>query len=269
MERESIRGLKDRQAEIVQQLRTVEAGQRDALLVELVGSMYPSLLAQALKLTNDYQAAEDAVGESIYKLLRRVDTSIAAESVFAWMRTVVRNTCIDLVRGRRVDLVEDWETIPLPRVAEQGPDECQLAADTSSEVWAVLDTVPEVYRELLLAHHVEGLSIAELVTRFGTEGKDPSRSMSAKLTRAHRAFARAMAASQLPPEQQIYVDVASERTLPKRVAERLGMPLDEATVVVGIAEAAIDQTLAHWRETRKRAVGYTPYRYRHSRTRLQ
>ena len=81
--------------------RTATRVRDETLIRSLYNDHGRSLLAYAVRMTGDRQAAEDVVQETIIKAWRNADTLFdGTRSVRAWLFTVLRNVIIDRVRAK-------------------------------------------------------------------------------------------------------------------------------------------------------------------------
>lgn len=121
----------------------------------------------AWRLLRNRADAEDLVQEVVMRLCDRRDELVAVESLRPWLMRVLYNRFVDEQRrrGRQVPLFEgqpDEEV--LDQVADEGPDPqvlLQRMQDTEA-LQAALDALPEIHRQVLILHDVEGYTLKEV-----------------------------------------------------------------------------------------------------------
>ncbi len=113
------------------------------------------LLAIALNILRDRQAAEDAVQEAFLKVWRkaeRYDPSRGAP--LAWMGVIARNAALDMVQARRpVEELEAADTIELATHMVEPPD---------ARLGQCLARLPGDQAKAIVAMYTYGLSHSEL-----------------------------------------------------------------------------------------------------------
>jgi RNA polymerase sigma-70 factor (ECF subfamily) len=181
----------------------VAAGSEEALAA-LYDRHVDGVQAVALRLTNDWQLAEEVVQETFLALWNRAELfDPALASLATWLRTIARNRTVDRLRaaGRRPALV------PLPghgdagdvdvgfdRVGadavilggaapDPGPEAAAEAAEARAAVAAAIAGMPEQDRTVILLAYRGGLTQAEIAERLGWP-------LGTVKTRTRRALAR-------------------------------------------------------------------------------
>jgi RNA polymerase sigma-70 factor (ECF subfamily) len=111
----------------------------------------------ARALTGSAQEADDLVQETYARVLSR-PRLVRAENDIGYLTTALRHTFID-GRRRRVDQLS-FDELPFEPVASslRGQPEPELAA---REVYRAIATLPQIYREVLAAIDLAGLSYRE------------------------------------------------------------------------------------------------------------
>jgi len=125
------------------------------LLVQEHGA---SLIAYATHLTGDRHAAEDIVQETLTRAWQRSDTLTNGKgSVRGWLLTVVRNIVIDQARARAARPREVAAAPSDPATSDDHADDVA----TSITLLALLDTLGEDHRQVLIELYYRGKSVAE------------------------------------------------------------------------------------------------------------
>jgi RNA polymerase sigma-70 factor (ECF subfamily) len=168
--------------EHTQILRDAVAGNDEALTL-LVRTYHDRVYRFGRRVCRDHFDAEDAVQEAFIKLSRRPDVQSDA-TVFSWLMSVVRNTCLRLMRP----FIRQQN----PALAERHSDEAALSSEEISpekllERWQLIDgvhraiaTLPTDYRQVLILRDIEGLPGDEVSSMLNI-------SEAAMKTRLHRA----------------------------------------------------------------------------------
>ncbi len=146
---------------------------------ELVRRYQRAAYAVALGVTGKRQDAEDAVQESFLVALERLDDCRNPAKFAGWLLTIVRNRSRNLVRR---ESLRGGEQIPVSaRTTDPGPDRVAHLAALRRRLRAALDGLPEVQREIVLLHDLEGWKHSEIADRLG---------MPSGTVRSHLHFAR-------------------------------------------------------------------------------
>lgn len=135
--------------------------------------------AVAYSVTGRHEDAEDAAQESFLVALQRLDECRSPERFAGWLMTIVRNRSRNLVRRESLR-----ETDQVPVSASSGlaaPDREAERSQLRGLLREALDGLPEVQREIVLLHDMEGWKHREIADRLGV----PSGTV-----RSHLHFAR-------------------------------------------------------------------------------
>ncbi len=169
-------------------VQRVVAGDRDAY-AELVRAHQTRVLRLCASMLGDPTLAEDAAQETFVKAYQAL-SSFRRESTFhTWLYRIASNHCLDLIRKRRRERTESWDT----RVEQSGepPHEWRTASQDPHTVVANADLVQRAlaqlspdYRLILTLREVEGLSYQELADTL----RCSLDAVKAKLRRARQAL---------------------------------------------------------------------------------
>ena len=138
-------------------------------LIRLINQYQNLIFSICLKLTGDYFVAEDLTQEtflSAYKSLEQY--SIEAEK--AWLCRIASNKCIDYLRAsaRRTIPAEEEEIHNLGMSAEEEPLRQVLNSEILEELERCCNDLSPPYREVSLAHFVEGKTAKEIAKESQT-----------------------------------------------------------------------------------------------------
>ncbi len=116
-------------------------------------------------ITGDGAAAEDLVQEACIRALRAFDT-LSGPNPKAWFMAVVRNLCIDWLRGggrgeREQEYDEELHGA-LGALAHENPEELASRASEARRVHAAIAALPVEFRETIVLRELEELSYKEI-----------------------------------------------------------------------------------------------------------
>lgn len=120
--------------------------------------------AVALSVTGRHEDAEDAAQESFLVALDRLDECRSPERFGGWLMTIVRNRSKNLVR--RESLRDMDELPPGTRSRIPTPDRTAEAAELRGMLRRALGQLPEVQRQVVLLHDLEGWKHREIADRL-------------------------------------------------------------------------------------------------------
>ena len=138
---------------------------------ELPGTV-PALLAYARMLAGDEQDARDLVQDTLVRALESADRFDGRSSLVGWLRRILHNRWIDLVRARREDPRDDivevveaaWReddyTVDAAQVVER--------AESRDDLLDALAHMPAIYRTAVVLHDAHGLTGVEVARATGT-----------------------------------------------------------------------------------------------------
>lgn len=157
----------------------------DAAAVDaLVSGSHPHVRRFARSLCATPQDAEDAAQEALIILYRKIGMLRATGALASWMFRIVRNECL-----RRTRLVLRHRA-PIPEAAGPSAEEETLRRLEGSRVAAVIASLPEDQRRVLIMRDVQGYS-----GRMAADALDISAAaMKSRLHRARLAVQEAMRA---------------------------------------------------------------------------
>lgn len=152
---------------------------------ERLGDHLDRLYRAAWALTGSREEAEDLVQDTYARVLAR-PRFLRHDDDLGYLLRVMRNTCVSRWRaaGRRpqeVELVDDGAHLPDARATDP------VVHAQAGEVLAAVATLPDVYREVIAAVDLAGLSYGEAARALGV----PEGTIMSRLFRARAQVARA------------------------------------------------------------------------------
>ncbi len=146
---------------------------------QLVERYQGATYAVALSVTGRHEDAEDAAQESFLVALQRLDECRSPERFAGWLMTIVRNRARNLVRR---ESLRHTDQVPLAaRSLVPMPDRVAETSELRERLKGALAVLPEVQRQIVLLHDLEGWKHREIAGRLGL----PSGTV-----RSHLHFAR-------------------------------------------------------------------------------
>jgi RNA polymerase sigma-70 factor (ECF subfamily) len=133
---------------------------------QLAIPLLPSLLRQALWLTQDHAEAEDLAQEALSKALRAFDSFTPDSNFKAWIFRILRNTFLTSRTGiaaMRTSFLEDHEGLEDSTAApDLTPEQTLIQLDDAAAVQQALLQLPPPLRDCLLLCDVEELKYKEI-----------------------------------------------------------------------------------------------------------
>ncbi|MCA1788838.1 MAG: sigma-70 family RNA polymerase sigma factor [Thioalkalivibrio sp.] len=120
--------------------------------------------AVALSVVGKHEDAEDAAQEAFLVALERIEECRNPDRFGGWLLTIVRNRSKNLIR--RESLRETDEVPPGARSHTPTPDRVTEAAELREMLEDALRDLPEVQREIVMLHDLEGWKHREIAERL-------------------------------------------------------------------------------------------------------
>jgi RNA polymerase sigma-70 factor (ECF subfamily) len=159
-------------------VRKAQAGEGQSFGV-LVGRYMRAAYAVSLSVTGRHETAEDAAQEAFMVALERLEDCRTPDRFAGWLMTIVRNRARNLVRR---EVLRDTDVVPETAAARgRTPEESAQHTELLERLESALRRLPEVRREIVLLHDMEGWRHREIAERLGI----PSGTV-----RSHLHFAR-------------------------------------------------------------------------------
>jgi RNA polymerase sigma-70 factor (ECF subfamily) len=125
------------------------------------------MLIVALRFVKDTMEAEDIVQEAFIKAFSKLEQYKAEVSFGAWLKRIVINKCIDVLKSKRQRLI-DLEEHHLNVIDTDCETQWSVADHiTITEVKAAIERLPEKYKFVVLLYLVEGYDHQEISEILG------------------------------------------------------------------------------------------------------
>ncbi|MBI5815274.1 MAG: RNA polymerase sigma factor [Nitrospinae bacterium] len=142
--------------------------------------LFGQMLASAWRLTGSKEDAEDLIQETFLKAYRHADRFDPAQSAGAWLFTIMKNTFLNNLRGRRE--VVPFDAALMERLADEGADR---PGDYEGDwLGVMLNALPPDMRAILVAREVNGLSYEQIAQAM----EIPSGTVKSRISRAREAL---------------------------------------------------------------------------------
>ncbi|WP_296381327.1 RNA polymerase sigma factor [Winogradskyella sp.] len=130
--------------------------------MELYNQYCNGMLIVALRFVKDTMEAEDIVQEAFIKAFSKLEQYKAEVSFGAWLKRIVINRCIDVLKSKRQRLIE-LEEHHLNVVDADYENEWLVDDEiTIDEVKLAMERLPEKYRYVVMLYLVEGYDHQEI-----------------------------------------------------------------------------------------------------------
>lgn len=124
--------------------------------------------------------AEDIVQEAFLRAFRALD-SFRGGDARVWMLSIVRNTAMNFLRGRKPDVPIDPEQ-PDPVDRSPDPEESLVRESRRQQVRRAISRLEPEFREALILREIEGLSYKEIAAVLDI----PTGTVMSRLSRARQ-----------------------------------------------------------------------------------
>ena len=116
----------------------------------------------AFRLLKRKDEAEDAVQEVFIRLWNKVDELDRYNSIEALAITTVKNYSIDILRRKKLMMIEEQENLRVIHDHGPSPAEVMERKESSSILNEIIDSLPEIYRSVIIMKEIDGLSYEEI-----------------------------------------------------------------------------------------------------------
>lgn len=159
-----------------EQIRRCRAGSTSAF-EPLVRRHEGRALAFAGSLLGDPDEAADVVQEAFVRAYRNLDRLEEGSRFGPWLRTILRNLCLDCLRSARHRREERWpESVGRELAREPRASDTVLRDELATRVMDAVAELDEPHRAVLVLRELEGLGYAEIADSLGiAEGTVASR----------------------------------------------------------------------------------------------
>lgn len=125
------------------------------------------LYALAFRYLNSREEAEDAVQEVMMKLWSERNGTMSYSSVAAWCTTVTRNFCIDILRRRKRQRIDNLGEADACNTADADTGKRHDASEAARMVSDIISRMKEPGKSAVILRDVEGYSYEETAEAMG------------------------------------------------------------------------------------------------------
>lgn len=145
-------------------LSDLRSGRREAF--EELLDLYEARVYNLARRTVGQQDAEDVAQEALIEICRSIGSFRGESGLSTWVYRVAMNVCLQHRRRRGAETVPLDETL---READPKGDPSEAAArrQTSADVDKAVQTLPELYRDVVVLHEMHGLTYTECAAALG------------------------------------------------------------------------------------------------------
>jgi RNA polymerase sigma-70 factor (ECF subfamily) len=173
----------------------IESGNRTAIFTQAAIEHIDSLYGYAMTLTHDQTEAEDLVQETYLRAVRAFGQLVPNSNLKSWLFVIMRNVWLNQMRHMRsgprfieLDGTEgDFAQWPDQRTDD--PHVIYLRKVEREEIKAAIDSLPGLYREIVVLRDVEGFTYQEIATMLGC----PAGTVMSRLGRARDKLRKSLA----------------------------------------------------------------------------
>jgi len=135
--------------------------QRERLVRRALEEFEARLIGYAASILRDHDRARDVTQDTFIKLYAQ-DPDKVSEALKAWLFTVCRNRCLDILRKeRRMETMEQEQVVQIHDKIED-PSRQAERSDEQSEVMRFLERLPENQKEVLRLKFQGDMSYKEI-----------------------------------------------------------------------------------------------------------
>ena len=142
----------------------------------------------ALRMTADDALAEDATQDAFIRVFRGLRRFRRDAALRTWIHQIAVSAILTAIRGRKRWNARRAEIEEADQVPQQRRD---AEPDLRERLYAAIDTLPEIYRVVVVLHDIEGHTHEEIGTLLGIPAGTSKARLSesrARLRRALQAF---------------------------------------------------------------------------------
>jgi RNA polymerase sigma-70 factor, ECF subfamily len=166
-----------------------------AVIEAMVETYSPLVYRLALSILRDPADAQDAAQETFLQAAAALRRYQVGTNFKAWLLQITVNTCRMALRKRaaRRTLQQAWETLTRQAPRPPGAEAQVMQAETGAALWALVDTLDEKHRLVVVLRLAHDLPVSEISQALGVNEKTV-------YTRLYDAFARLRARARTRPE---------------------------------------------------------------------
>ncbi len=155
--------MSKRDAEQVQKILAGDQAAYEPLVEAYQGRIFAFVAGRI----RDFSATEDIVQNAFVEAYMHLKSLKSPEKFSGWLRGIALNLSNKWLQQKRPifsidatsrDITPEVSELPLPDL----PDEALEKTETKEAIIAAIDTLPDIYREAVLLHYMEGMTYPEI-----------------------------------------------------------------------------------------------------------
>ena len=169
-----------------------EAGDCTAIFSQAALEHIDALYGYAVTLTRDQTEAEDLVQETYLRAVRAFGQLVPNSNLKSWLFVIMRNAWLNQVRHTRsgprfIELDNEQEDLARwPDQLARDPHVVYLRKLERQEIREAIESLPSLYREIVVLRDIEGFSYQEIATLLDC----PAGTVMSRLGRAREKLRR-------------------------------------------------------------------------------
>jgi RNA polymerase sigma-70 factor, ECF subfamily len=169
----------------------------DAVFEALVETHYARTYSFIYRMVQSEPDAADLTQETFVRVYKALPRLRAEGALFAWIRRIASNLCMDYLRRRNSSLPtfsldarvsEESDTMLSWDIADPTAEPQSLFAsrERKNVLYRAIQTLPEEYRAVIVMHHIEEMRVEDIAGALGV----PAGTIKSRLSRARRELRR-------------------------------------------------------------------------------
>jgi RNA polymerase sigma factor (sigma-70 family) len=137
----------------------------EAEFKDIVSTLSRRLYSVSFRILRSREDAEDAVQETFLKMWKMRNRLSEYNSTEALATTIARNHCIDFLRRKRTDSLDDPGYKYHVNDNNETPFEILRASETNNLIVALMEKMPQAYSEVIRKRDIEGLDYKDIAEK--------------------------------------------------------------------------------------------------------
>jgi RNA polymerase sigma-70 factor (ECF subfamily) len=168
-----------------------ETGDGAAIFSEAALEHIDALYGYAVTLTRDQTEAEDLVQETYLRAVRAFGQLLPNSDLKSWLFVIMRNAWLNQLRHARsgprfIELDNEEDASRWPDPLARDPYVLYLRKLEGQEIKAAIESLPSLYREIVVLRDIEGFSYQQIATLLDC----PAGTVMSRLGRAREKLRR-------------------------------------------------------------------------------
>jgi RNA polymerase sigma-70 factor (ECF subfamily) len=172
-----------------------KGGHHNAIFTQAALEHIDSLYGYAMTLTHNPSEAEDLVQETYLRAVKAFGQLVPNSNLKSWLFVIMRNAWLNQIRHlqsgpRFLEMDGEHDSRQWSDQLTGDPHVIYLRKLEREEIAAAIDSLPRLYREIVVLRDVEGFTYQEIATMLGC----PAGTVMSRLGRARERLRKSLAA---------------------------------------------------------------------------